>query len=162
MLRYTTFFIVIALTVITSALAVITPATWLIVLAAAFGALTAWGIWDVVQTRHSLARNYPIIWALRYLFESIRPQIRQYLIESDTDGTPFDREQRSLVYQRAKNAVDVVPFGTERDVKSLGYEWLNHSMFPAARPAEAMRINIGGPDCTQPYSSSVLNISAMS
>lgn len=162
MLRYTTFIIVIALAVITSTLAVMTSAMWLIVLAAGFGALTAWGIWDVVQTRHSLARNYPIIWALRYLFESIRPQIRQYLIESDTDGTPFDREQRSLVYQRAKNDVDVVPFGTERDVKSVGYEWLNHSMFPAAKPAEAMRIDIGGPDCKQPYSSSVLNISAMS
>ncbi len=162
MLRFITFFIAIALTVLSITLAVITTSAWFVIPAVVFGLLTARGVWDYVQQRHSLARNYPIIWGLRYFFESIRPQIRQYLIESDTDGTPFDREQRSLIYQRAKNSSDVVPFGTERNVTAIGYEWMNHSMFPAARPESPMRIDIGDSECKQVYSSSVLNISAMS
>jgi glutamate synthase domain-containing protein 2 len=162
MLRFTTFFIVVALGFAVAFAAVLTKSVWLIVLATIFGLLIAQGIWDMVQTRHSLARNYPIIWALRYLFESIRPQIRQYLIESDTDGTPFDREQRSLIYQRAKNSDDVTPFGTERDVGAVGFEWMNHSIRPAVKPDKPMRIKIGGAECTHPYDSSMLNISAMS
>jgi glutamate synthase domain-containing protein 2 len=162
MLRFATFFVVIALALITATLALATKSIWLVYIAIGFALLALWGLWDVLQTRHSLARNYPIIWAVRYFFESIRPQIRQYLIESDTDGTPFDREQRSLVYQRAKNSNDVAPFGTERDVGAIGFEWMNHSIYPAEKSDTPMRIEIGGSQCTQPYSSSVLNISAMS
>ncbi len=125
-------------------------------------AFTLMGVRDLLQRRHSLARNYPAMWIFRYLFESIRPQIRQYLIESDTDGKPFDREQRSLVYQRAKNVMDTMPFGTERDVKAPGFEWINHSMAPKAKVDDDTRIEIGGDACSKPYSASVLNISAMS
>lgn len=125
-------------------------------------ALCVLGVWDVWQTKHSLNRNYPIIGHIRWLAEQIRPQIRQYFIESDTEGRPFDREQRSLVYARAKNTVDVMPFGTERDVGALGFEWLNHSMAPVVVPESNRRIMIGNEQCKQPYSASLLNISAMS
>jgi glutamate synthase domain-containing protein 2 len=120
------------------------------------------GIWDVVQRKHSLYRNYPLIGHLRDFGEQIRPQIHQYFIESDTEGKPFDREQRSLVYRRAKNTMDTLPFGTERDVTTVGYESLNHSIKPASIPEHKRRVTIGNHQCTQPYSSSLLNISAMS
>jgi hypothetical protein len=95
MRRFATFFVVLGLGLITGTLALVTHSLWLVCLAIGFAILTLWGLHDIVQTRHSLARNYPLIWAARYLFESIRPQIRQYLIESDTDGVPFDRKKRS-------------------------------------------------------------------
>lgn len=124
--------------------------------------LAVLGAWDLRQTRHSLGRNYPLTWYFRRIFESVRTQIRQYLVESDTDGTPFDREQRSLVYQRAKGDVDTMPFGTERNVYAPGYEWIDHSIAPRPPPAELPRVIVGGEQCTQPYDASVLNISAMS
>ncbi len=161
-IRFTAFLVVLALAVISGGLALVLASTWLACLAAVLSLLTLRGIWELQQTRHSLARNYPLIWGVRYLFESIRPQIRQYIIESDTEGLPFDREQRSLVYQRAKNTVDVVPFGTERDVGAQGFEWINASIQPAPKFSEPLRIAVGGADCTQPYSASVFNISAMS
>ncbi len=99
---------------------------------------------------------------LRWLIESVRPQIHQYLVESDLDGRPFDRNQRALVYQRAKNVTDAHPFGTELDVYGDGYEWLNHSIAPRPRVEEPYRVVIGGPQCSRPYSGSVFNISAMS
>src|SRR5262249_359363 len=71
-------------------------------------------------------------------------------------------EQRSLVYQRAKNVVDAMPFGTERRVGEVGYEWINHSIAPRPKASEPFRILIGNAACTRPYSSSVFNISAMS
>ena len=120
------------------------------------------GSWDLLQRKHSLYRNYPLTGHFRNIAEEMRTQIRQYFIESDTDGTPFDREQRSLVYQRAKNVVDTIPFGTERRVTEVGYEWINHSIAPRPKPAEPSRTKIGNSQCTRPYSSSVLNISAMS
>jgi glutamate synthase domain-containing protein 2 len=107
-------------------------------------------------------RNYPIAAHLRFLLEEVRPEIRQYFLESDTDGLPFDRNTRSIVYARAKGQLDKRPFGTELDVTATAYEWLNHSMAPAATAAEDFRIAIGGPDCSKPYSASVYNISAMS
>lgn len=133
--------------------------SWLIVACCLLGLMA---VWDRQQTRHSLFRNYPVIGHLRPLLESIRPQIRQYFVESDTDGAPFTREQRSLVYQRAKQVQDKEPFGTELSVHANGYEWLNHSIVPAAQSPGLPRVTIGGPHCTQPYSSSMLNISAMS
>ncbi|NJN50986.1 MAG: FMN-binding glutamate synthase family protein [Gammaproteobacteria bacterium] len=120
------------------------------------------GFWDLSQTRHALQRNYPLVGHSRGLFESVRTQIRQYWVESDTDGAPFDREQRSLVYQRAKGEIDTMPFGTERNVYAAGYEWINHSMAPRPLPAAMPRVTIGGDQCAQPYDASVLNISAMS
>ena len=124
--------------------------------------LVALGVWDLIQQQHALFRNYPLIGRLRFLSEEIGPQIRQYFVESDTEGKPFDREQRALVYQRAKDVRDTMPFGTERRVMEAGYEWLNHSIAPSPIPAELPRIDVGGAACDQPYSASLLNISGMS
>lgn len=120
------------------------------------------GWYDMLQKDHSILRNFPVLGHFRFLFELIRPEIYQYFVESDTDGVPFDRDTRSLVYQRAKDVRDTVPFGTKEDVYEVGYEWVNHSMAPVHNAPEDMRVTIGGPDCTQPYSASLLNISAMS
>jgi len=92
------------------------------------------GTWDLVQTRHSITRNYPIIAHMRFLFESIRPEIHQYFVESNIDGHPFNHDARSLIYERAKNIDGLKPFGTELDVYSEEYEWLNHSMAPIPKP----------------------------
>ncbi|GAB3318207.1 FMN-binding glutamate synthase family protein [Luteimonas notoginsengisoli] len=126
-----------------------------------FGALALLGTWDLLQRRTTLRRNYPIIAHLRYFLESIGPEIRQYFIQADTDEVPFSRQQRALVYQRAKNVVDVVPFGTERDVYGPHYEWINHSLLPTSIPSHDFRLRIG-PGTTQPYDASIFNISAMS
>ena len=123
--------------------------------------LTAVGIRDIRQPHRAILRNYPVIGHLRFLLEYIRPEIRQYFIESDTEAAPFSRAQRSLVYQRAKGAPDNRPFGTQLDVMEGGYEWINHSMVPTHLGSADFRITIG-PQRTQPYSASVFNISAMS
>lgn len=131
---------------------------WLVILS---GALTAVGIADMTQTKRSLLRNYPILAHFRYLLESVRPEIRQYFLEEDTAPNPFSRNQRSLVYQRAKQAVDKRPFGTQMDVYQSDYEWINHSIMPAKVGSHDFRITIGA-DRAQPYSASIFNISAMS
>ena len=120
------------------------------------------GIRDLRQTKRALLRNYPVIGHLRFLFEWIRPEIRQYLLESDREAVPFSRQQRSLVYQRAKGESDKRPFGTQLDVHEPGYEWINHSLQPTTLPSHDFRIPIGGDRCSQPYSASLFNISAMS
>jgi glutamate synthase domain-containing protein 2 len=120
------------------------------------------GIWDVSQKRSSLRRNYPILAHGRYLFESIRPEIQQYFVENNIDGRPFSREQRSLVYQRAKGVTDTLPFGTQRNVDQAGYEWIPHSIAAKATAKAEERVRFGGKECTQPYEASHLNISAMS
>ncbi len=124
--------------------------------------LTIIGIIDLFQTPHSILRNYPIAGHIRFIFEAIRPELRQYLFEGDKDGMPFSRDRRTVVYQRAKNALDVRPFGTEHDVYAPGYEWMAHSIAPTPVSSEPHRVLIGGPECTQPYSASIFNISAMS
>ena len=125
------------------------------------GALVVLGTWDLLQKRSTLRRNYPILAHLRYGLESIGPEIRQYFIERDTERAPFSREQRALVYQRSKGVQDTVPFGTELDVYGTRYEWINHSMAPAAHDGHDYRVLVGE-RCEQPYSASVFNISAMS
>src|SRR5262252_265820 len=126
-----------------------------------FSLFSLLGLHDFFQTRHAILRNYPITAHLRFLFEKIRPEMRQYFFEDDKDGLPFPRDKRAIVYQRAKGVLDKRPFGTQYDVYGNQYEWMHHSMAP--RPAaQDFRIVIGGSDCTQPYSASVFNISAMS
>ncbi|MDG3014667.1 FMN-binding glutamate synthase family protein [Speluncibacter jeojiensis] len=120
------------------------------------------GSWDLLQRKHSVLRNYPVIGHARFLLEKIRPEIQQYFVERDTDGTPFDRETRSTVYERAKGVLDVQPFGTERDVGAIGYEFLAHSMRAKAAPAERPTVRLGGPHCTRPYDIALYNVSAMS
>lgn len=126
------------------------------------GPIIAIGFYDFFQTKHSIPRNFPALGRMRYLMEFVRPEIYQYFIESDTDGVPFDRDQRSIVYQRSKKVRDTVPFGTKEDVYGEGYEWVNHSMAPLRHHPKEMRVRIGSKDCKQPYSASLLNISAMS
>lgn len=120
------------------------------------------GFRDIQQKRHAIKANFPVFGHLRYLFESIRPEISQYFIESNTDGKPFSREQRSIVYQRAKKVLDTVPFGTQHDVYAQGYEFITHSMYPKHLDPTSLRVTIGSHHCKQPYSLSLLNISAMS
>ncbi|WP_249729346.1 FMN-binding glutamate synthase family protein [Acidovorax sp. CCYZU-2555] len=126
-------------------------------------ALSLLGLFDLLQSAHAVRRNYPILGNIRYLVEGIRPEIRQYLLESDSDALPFSRAQRSLVYSRAKNETADRPFGTLVDVYQPGFEFISHSMRPAPlSDPDGFRVTIGGPQCTQPYSASVFNISAMS
>ncbi|QGW75537.1 FMN-binding glutamate synthase family protein [Pseudomonas alkylphenolica] len=121
------------------------------------------GLNDLRQSHHAVRRNYPIVGNIRYLIETIRPEIRQYLLEGDDDKLPFSRAQRSLVYARAKNESAEKAFGTLNDVYRPGFEFISHSMLPADTPDPAsFRIAIGGPQCRQPYSASIFNISAMS
>ncbi|MCL4162604.1 UNVERIFIED_CONTAM: hypothetical protein GTU68_047837, partial [Idotea baltica] len=114
------------------------------------------------QTKHSIRRLYPVLGHFRYLLESVRPEIQQYFVESNTDGVPISREFRSLIYQRAKGDRDTRPFGTIFDVNRAGYEWVNHSMQPKHLTDFDPRIKFGGKGCSKPYMASPLNISAMS
>lgn len=120
------------------------------------------GLFDLIQEKHSIRRNFPLLGHFRYLLEKIRPEINQYFIESNTDGAPFSREERSLVYQRSKNVTDSLPFGTQRNVYELGYEFVPHSINPTHVDPHSLRHTIGGKDCKKPYSASIFNISAMS
>ena len=122
------------------------------------------GIQDMVQTRQSIRRNFPVAGRLRYVFEDLRPKIQQYFVENDTDGAPINRNERNVIYQRAKKQIDTVPFGTQLDVYAEGYEWITHSIVPKDfhQMDHHPRIRFGGKECTQPYDMSVLNVSAMS
>jgi glutamate synthase domain-containing protein 2 len=122
------------------------------------------GVADMMQTRQSIKRNFPVIGRLRYFFEMIRPEIQQYFVESDVDGAPINRNERSVIYQRAKRQIDTIPFGTQLDVYAEGYEWSTHSISPKDfhKLDHNPRLRFGGKECKQPYDMSVLNISAMS
>ncbi|MFU8831314.1 MAG: FMN-binding glutamate synthase family protein [Wenzhouxiangella sp.] len=135
------------------------PAWWSMVI---FGPLILLGLRDAFQTRHTVLRNFPVIGHGRYLIEKVRPELQQYLIESNLDAYPIERELRSLVYQRAKGQLETQPFGTQRDVYKPGYEWAAHATVPVPEMSEPPRMVIGGKDCSKPYSSSLLNVSAMS
>jgi len=134
-------------------------AYWLFII---FLPLIGLGIYDMVQRKHTILRIYPVIGHLRYLFESIRPEIQQYFVEDDTSGKPISREFRSLVYQRAKGQRDTRPFGTQFDVYRNGYEWIDHSLAPKPVHNKNPRIRFGSSDSNLPYDASPLNISAMS
>jgi len=129
--------------------------------AVACAALCALGVHDALQTRHSVLRNYPILGHARYFMEFIRPELRQYIVESETEETPFSRADRSVVYQRSKGETDSKAFGTERNVKAPGHEWVSHSMAPTKLASSDFRVTVGAARA-KPYDISVLNISAMS
>ncbi|AOM77543.1 FMN-binding glutamate synthase family protein [Pedobacter steynii] len=118
--------------------------------------------YDRFQSKHAVLRNYPVIGRLRYFFESIRPEMRQYFFESELDGKPFNRRQRSIVYQRAKNERETVAFGMQVDPYQEGYEWVSHSIYPKKLTNMDLRVKVGGQNCLQPYNLSILNIGAMS
>lgn len=133
-----------------------------IVGAVLLGMLLALAIHDVLQRRHSILRNYPVAGHLRFLFEAIRPEMQQYFIERNYDGRPYDRDTRTVIYERAKGIHGEQAFGTERDLAEPGYEWLLHSAAALDPPEDPPRVRIGGPDCTRPYEMALLNVSAMS
>jgi glutamate synthase domain-containing protein 2 len=137
------------------------PILWVFVVV---GPIIILGLYDYLQPRRTLLRNFPIFGRGRYIMEALRPKIYQYFVESDIDGTPISRVYRNIVYQRSQRETDTVPFGTEFDVYRAGYEWMHHSM--GAKDSRNfdhdIRVTVGGPDCKQPYSASILNISAMS
>ncbi len=128
------------------------------------GPLIVMGIVDIKQKRQSIRINFPVLGRLRYVFEDLRPKIQQYFVESDTDGSPINRNERSVIYQRAKKQIDTIPFGTQLDVYAEGYEWSTHSIAPKDfhHMEHNPKIMFGGKDCKQPYPMSVLNVSAMS
>ena len=158
--RFIPMVIVVVLAVVAATL--IPLSSWFIIALFACLALVVLGIYDLVQGHHSILRNYPILGHMRFLFEGIRPEIRQYLIESDQDEEPFSREQRSLVYQRAKGVEDKRPFGTQERIYDACYAWLTHSIQPRHLENSDFRTTIGNESCAKPYEASLYNISAMS
>jgi glutamate synthase domain-containing protein 2 len=162
-LRFLPFGLAILATLAFAAAWIVMPrSAWLAVGLIVAATLVAIGIHDLIQTNHSILRNYPIAAHLRFIFEEIRPELRQYFFEGDNDGTPFSRDRRAVVYQRAKMALDVRPFGTQFDVYTNGYEWMAHSISPRPVSKVPFRVMIGDLACAKPYSASVFNISAMS
>lgn len=135
------------------------PMSWMFLVLAPFGLLA---VWDLCQKKHSLLRNYPIFGRIRYILEDFRHQIRQYFIEGDRDEVPFSRVQRNIVYQRAKGADDSIPFGKLINVYEPGYEWLEHSIAALEPSSDEPRVTVGNEQCSEPYSASRFNISAMS
>lgn len=136
--------------------------SWLYLFVLAFGGLGLIGLYDLIQTRHTLWRNFPILAHIRWLAEELRPFLRSYIVESETEGRPFNHEDRAMVYRRAKNVSSVEPFGSHLDIDAPPYEWLAHSIDAKHAPDLDFRVSVGGSDCRLPYECSVLNISAMS
>ena len=160
MIRRWFYIVAVTLLAAVAAAATYTPvALWALVV---IGPPLLIGLHDSLQRQHTILRNFPLIGHVRYLFEMVRPEIQQYFIESNTDAFPIEREFRNIVYQRAKGELETQPFGTQRNVYRIGYEWAAHSLAPIPPLEEPPRIQIGGPGCRQPYSCSLLNISAMS
>lgn len=122
------------------------------------------GVVDMTQNRQAIRKNFPLLGRLRYVFEDMRPKIQQYFVESDTDGTPLNRNERSVIYQRAKKQIDTIPFGTQLNVYAEGYEWMTHSVnaLDHNKLDHNPRVRVGNKDCKQPYDASILNVSAMS
>lgn len=147
---------------VVAALLALRHGPWWLVLAAVLAALAGLGTWDLIQTKHSILRAYPILGHARFLAELIRPEIYQYFVESNTDGAPFNRESRDAVYRRAKGIKGDEPFGTEHDLNAVGHEFLRHSLRARIATDLAPRVRLGGPDCAQPYDIALLNVSAMS
>lgn len=158
-LRYTVYVLSVVGFLVSLALSVLSGAGYLFPVI--FGLFAALGTYDLVQRRHTVSRMYPITAHFRYMLESIGPEIRQYFIQSDTEERPFSREQRSIVYQRAKNVLDKRPFGSLLHMYEEGFEWMNHSLAPTRLTDSDFRVVIGK-RCEKPYSASVFNISAMS
>ena len=162
MLRFIPLAVAGAAAIVALVLTLLVSPLWLIA-AVPLAALTALGVYDLIQGRHAILRNYPIIGHLRFLLEALRPEMQQYFIERDTDGTPYPRASRSVIYERAKLQNEEVAFGTELDVNEEGYEWMTHSIV-AKEPGddEQPRVTLGGDRCAKPYEMALLNVSSMS
>ena len=139
-----------------------TLSAWWLIAAVPLAVLSLVGLYDLLQRRHSILRNFPVLGHVRFLLEDIRPELQQYFIERNYDGRPYDRDTRSVIYERAKGIHGEQAFGTERDVAEVGYEFVVHSTAPLDPEERQPRVRVGGPDCTQPYDMALLNVSAMS
>ena len=135
------------------------PFLWLLIFAIPY---TLIGLYDIFISTHNVLRSYPVIGHIRSMMEQIRPEMQQYFVATNQSERPFNRETRSLVYQRAKHVTDTLPFGTQKDIGAMGYEFANHSIAPKEVESGFDRVIVGGSECAQPYSASILNISAMS
>lgn len=135
------------------------PLLWAFVLV---GPVILIGVYDLIQRKHTILRNFPFIGHFRFWLESLGPELHQYFVESDTDGTPFTRTQRAIIYKRAKKTMETHPFGTEQNVYSDGFEWAPHSIYPKDVMETPPRVHFGGEECKQPYDAAIYNISAMS
>ena len=155
--------VLVTITILFGVLVYCIPQTGTIILLSIGGLLTLIAIYDSIQTQHSLLRAFPLVARLRWVFEEERDKIQQYFIEDNLNGTPINREKRSLVYQRSKQELETVPFGTQHNVYAKGYEFVKHSLFPKDHHKIAGdRVIFGSDKCTQKYSTSIINISAMS
>ena len=151
------FIITALIAIVIAALLVYRVSEWWLILLGIVLLLTGMGIYDMVQTRHSIMRTYPVLGRMRYWMEDLRPKMYQYFVESDIDGRPINRIDRSTIYQRAKREIDTMPFGTPLNVYEEGYEWMSHSIAPKDFNTldHNPRVIIGNKDCTQPYSASI-------
>jgi len=105
--------------------------------AAAGAALGGVAAYDLVQRRHAILRNFPVVGHLRFLLESFGPELRQYIVTSNDEERPFSRDQRRWVYASAKRQVNTFGFGTDNDLEAVdGLVVLRHTPFPAAAAAE--------------------------
>ena len=120
------------------------------------------GIYDQLQNKKAILKNFPVLGHFRYLFLLIRPEIRQYFVESNEDGRPFSWEKRNVMSQRSLKSLDTMPFGTRVDTDRIGYEWINHSLNPGHMTDKEMHVTVGKENCSKPYGASLINISAMS
>ena len=160
MVRFIPFLCVLA--VLALSLWGVSASPWAWVGVAVFGALILIGVSDLMQTRHTLWRNFPLLGRLRGVAETLRPFFRSYVVESETEGRPFNHEARYMVYRRAENVASVEPFGSHLDIEEAPHEWVAHSIAAAHPEDKDPRILVGAPGTAKPYSASVLNISAMS
>jgi glutamate synthase domain-containing protein 2 len=85
---------------------------------------------DIIQRKHIIIHNYPIVGHLRYLFESIGPEIRQYFIASNREELPFNRIERGWIYASSKNENNYEGFGTDRDIYAHQHIFINNAMIP--------------------------------
>ena len=161
-MRFAVWIMSIVLCAVAVVLALLAGGPGWIVVAVVLAVPALLGVYDLVQRRHSVLRNYPVIGHLRFALESVRPEFQQYFIERNDDGRPYDRDTRTAIYERAKGVKDEQAYGTERDVAAPGYEWLLHSSAPIEPPDDPPRVRIGGPDCSKPYDMALLNVSGMS
>ncbi|MEM6627189.1 MAG: FMN-binding glutamate synthase family protein [Pseudomonadota bacterium] len=159
-MRYLPFLSVLAGFGLSLALVGATPWAWAGV--ALFGVASLFGLADYFQVQHAIRRNYPVTGRMRWFFYWLRPFLRQYIVESETEGRPFNHEQRTLVYRRAKDVSSVEPFGSHVDAGPEGYEWLSHSLAAKTPKPDSLRVQVGGRHCAKPHTASILNISAMS
>jgi len=136
------------------------PWLWLLTLVAL--ALLGQGLRDLLQHRHTLLRNYPLLAHFRWFFEFLRPFLRQYIVENDREGRPYNRDMRSLIYERAKDQVDAKPFGSDLDAYDNEFQVVTHSMAPRPKPDTEFRVRVGTGTCARPFDASLLNVSAMS